>query len=51
VKTRANYDLINTKPLWVWNWHVSLDDAVREELLSWKENIDELHALVATFAD
>lgn len=43
--TRAIYDLISTKPLHVWNWHVNLDDAAKQELLFWQANFDKLHGV------
>jgi len=43
--TRAIYDLINTKPRGVWNWHVNLDDAAKKELLFWLDNFDQLHGV------
>ncbi len=41
--TRSLYDLMNQKPLHVWNWHVALDEGALYELRFWQSNFDRLH--------
>ncbi|CAL5224726.1 g7458 [Coccomyxa viridis] len=41
--TRSLYDLMNQKPLHVWNWHVALDEGALYELRFWQNNFDRLH--------
>ena len=41
--TRSLYDLMNQKPLHVWNWHLALDEDALSELRFWQTNFDRLH--------
>ncbi|BDA43598.1 probable Gag-Pol polyprotein at N-terminal half [Coccomyxa sp. Obi] len=43
IYSRALYDLINSKPAHVWNWHVRIDGAAFAELQFWQKNFDRLH--------
>ena len=43
--TRSLYDLINQKPVNVWNWHLALDDGALTELQFWRTNFDRLHGV------
>ena len=43
--TRSLYDLMNQKPLNVWNWHLALDEGALTELQFWRTNFDRLHGV------
>ena len=43
IYSRALYDLINTKPTHVWNWHVRIEDAAFANLQFWQRNFERLH--------
>ena len=43
--TRSLYDLMNQKPLNVWNWHLALDEGALTELQFWQTNFDRLHGV------
>ena len=43
--TRSLYDLMNQKPLNVWNWHLALDEGALTELQFWRSNFDRLHGV------
>ena len=41
--TRSLYDLMNQKPLHVWNWHLALNEGALSELRFWQTDFDRLH--------
>ena len=43
--TRSLYELMNQKPLNVWNWHLALDEGALTELQFWQTNFDRLHGV------
>ena len=43
IYSRALYDLINTKPAHVWNWHVRIEDAAIANLQFRQRNFERLH--------
>ena len=43
--TRSLYDLMNQKPLNVWNWHLALNEDALTELRFWLTNFDRLHGV------
>ena len=43
--TRGMYHLIDTKPLYTWNWHVKLDEAATHEIQFWLKKFDDVHGM------
>ncbi len=48
IYSRALYDLENSKPAHVWNWHVRIDDAAFADLQFWQKNCDIPSIHIAT---